>query len=280
MYEYKQSTISNAIKELKLKDLIEVEKRSLKHGRYAVLRLRGDTIIKRYSHEDERSIPEDENQEDHPSEILNTDSIDIPDLLENFKSLEYDHSKLIEYILNLNLSAVQIVNEIIVPILYLVGTKWELNELSTAEEHLISHRVERVVSELISEKNADNDKLIVLAPIDGEQHTISLLIIEFMLSDKYNVINLRRHLPNEDLLEFIKGLKIRPEWVFYSLTLPIYEGTLYRNIEQLRAEFKNSIKVAIGGQGVPSLDLQKFSNVDKICTNHDDVNEFISFLSN
>jgi len=49
----KRSTISNAIKELNLQGHIEIERRSLKRGRYTVVYLTGDLIQESYVHKNE-----------------------------------------------------------------------------------------------------------------------------------------------------------------------------------------------------------------------------------
>ena len=170
--------------------------------------------------------------------------------------------------------------ECIQPILYEVGKRWQNETLSIAEEHLISARIEKFISDLIKKEAKKDSKTIILAPVDQETHTLVLLILELLLVERgLRVINLSRTLPVFSFIDFVKNMKVKPDWIFYSITLDNYIGNLKMDLKLIKHELANyDIKFAIGGQGVSKFEYNDFPTVDKLIKTSNEFRDFLEIL--
>jgi len=195
--------------------------------------------------------------------------------------LKYNFSTFIEMTSQFQKNNQTFITCLITPLMTEVGELWAQTEISTAEEHVISNRVEKIIIDKISRVGVSNGRgTIILAPVEGEQHVISLLSLELIFSELgYHTINIGRPLPIRSMIQYIKELKRRPQWLFMSITLRAYIGTLYRNLESIRNAFNDDIKIAIGGQGLIEKNRKEFPEADVIVINEQDLQKFIDFMS-
>ncbi|MFW9904870.1 MAG: B12-binding domain-containing protein, partial [Candidatus Thorarchaeota archaeon] len=170
---------------------------------------------------------------------------------------------------------------LITPLMIEVGELWAQTKISTAEEHVISSRIEKIIIDRINRvRGSDGRGTIILAPVEGEQHVISLLSLELIFSDLgYHTINIGRPLPIRSMIQYIKDLKKKPQWLFMSITLRAYIGTLQRNLESIRNVFNDDIKIAIGGQGLIEKNRKEFPEADVIVINDQDLQNYIDYMS-
>ncbi|WP_455465160.1 B12-binding domain-containing protein, partial [Candidatus Hodarchaeum mangrovi] len=235
----KRNTISNAIHELQLKNLIEICRRPLKRGRYTVIWLTGDIITEKYRHKDE--LVEEEFIEEKFQKRLSKEPVIIDRNLNEdisyLSSNSYDHVEFFKNLLPLTHDIFTFVTGYLSPLMTQVGNLWESAELSTVDEHIISARMEKIMIELINQRNNIKGEVIILVSVEGEFHTLSLLALELLFTDySYYVINLAKPLPIKALIRYLQE-KGTPKWIFLSITQSIYRGTLKRDIILLRKEF-------------------------------------------
>ena len=203
------SRISNAIKELELLDLIKIERRKLKKGRYTVISLKGDIITKFASHERDLNPKSDSVAE--MEEEYDIENFSVTEAVGILKATNYTQSSFREFIESFYDSYFTLMTEILQPMLYEIGLMWEREEITVAEEHLMSARLEKMIIDLIKTENRRNEKLIILAPVENEQHTLVLLTLELLLIERgFNVINLSRSISilSRDLNRQPRGLRV------------------------------------------------------------------------
>jgi methanogenic corrinoid protein MtbC1/biotin operon repressor len=277
----KRTTISNAIKELKLQGLIEIERRPLKRGRYTVVSLTGDLIKERYVHKDEikrakAKLVEKEREE----RIQINENADLEEMIDYLRSQDYTIDEFRVSLDSQFSDSISFITDFVTPLMHEVGIQWAHTILSTAEEHVISNRIEQLITSRIPPNNNGKDKgTVILVPVEGERHVITLLSLEFLLRNlNYKVINLGRALPLRSLIQYIKDLPTLPDWIFMSITLPAYLGTIKRNLEYLHEVFGTKIRIAIGGQGITEADRNQFPEADIISLTKHDLIQFIDLL--
>ncbi len=278
----KRSTISNAIKELNLQGHIEIERRSLKRGRYTVVYLTGDLIQESYVHKNEIiKIKRESKYKKQEKRVPLLEMSFINEMIYILKSPDYNPEKFFEKIESRFPKSIEFITDFVTPLMHEVGIGWTQTNLSTAEEHIISNRVEELIIARMP-INGDNQEkgTIILVPVEGERHVISLLSLEYIFRDlDYKIINLGRSLPIESLVQYIKDLPDLPDWIFMSITLPTYLGTIRRNLDYLHDVFKDQIHFAIGGQGISENERNFFPLADIVSITKEDLLNFIDIMN-
>ncbi|MFX1535854.1 MAG: cobalamin-dependent protein [Promethearchaeota archaeon] len=283
-FNLKRTAISNAIKELQYKGQIEIERRPLKRGRYTVIWLSGDTIRQPYVHEKEivrkESIRFATSASKDQKFYAELTKENYGDYINYLKSSDYSFSKFKQMINGHQQDLFELVVSFIRPLMTEVGNRWSQNTLSTAEEHVISARIEKLIIKMIPKQKGDNRNTVILAPVEGEQHTIGLLALEWLLTElNYKIINLAPTLPVKSLISYIKELSTKPEWILLSITLETYLGSLKREIKAIKEEFGESIRIAIGGQGISENERNSFPEAENVVITVEDLSNFLVKLA-
>jgi methanogenic corrinoid protein MtbC1 len=140
--------------------------------------------------------------------------------------------------------------EVIRPTMYKIGELWEEGEITTAEEHLASSIVSRIISSLYSRFiNLENDKgKAVISAIANEYHEIGSRIISDSLEmDGWDVEHLGSDTPIEALIDFLT--KEKPFLIGLSAALSFNIDNLINTIEKIKANDNLSdIKILVGGK--------------------------------
>jgi methanogenic corrinoid protein MtbC1 len=140
---------------------------------------------------------------------------------------------------------------IVAPALRLVGDMWAAGDLNVADEHHateISMRVLTLQREAFRVARRRGQHRVLLAAVQGEQHTIGLRMAgSLLLHAGFDVRMLGPDLPLAALASAV--LKHRPAVVGLSATLPGSAGHLLRAAEMLRATTPTT-GVIVGGAGV------------------------------
>ena len=275
-FNYKLARISNAIKELELSGEIKIERRPLKKGKYTIISLIGDNITQFASHEREIERREDTSQQT----TCNSGLLPINELIKLLNSFSYQQEKFENLIRPFYTTYFTLIFDVIQPIMYEVGNKWQTGELTVADEHIISSRMEKFVTGLIKSAPNKNMKTIVLAPVEHEQHSLPLLILELILSEKgINAINLSRTINISNIISFIKKLKVKPDWIFFSATTNSFINNLHMDIQMIKDKLKIPYpKIAIGGQGFYHIDPVQFTEADEIIKTNSQLENFLNSL--
>lgn len=263
-FSFKLNRISNAIKELEFTGQIIIERRPLKKGKYTVIYLRGDTITEFATHERAIEIPAKHVQP------VSSDELSIEEAIERLISPDYMESKFKELIEPFYDNYLTLITEIIQPILYETGRRWEKEIITIGEEHLISARMEKLLIDLIlKETKRNKDKIVILSPVENESHTLVLLALELLLLERgFTVINLSRSISILSIMDFVKKMKKKPEWIFFSITMESYVKNLAIDVKLIKEEYPD-IAIAIGGQGIKKMNSNDFENTKIIKTNEE-----------
>jgi methanogenic corrinoid protein MtbC1 len=100
------------------------------------------------------------------------------------------------------LSLEQSLSRVIAPVLQLVGDGWASEELSIAQEHLISGAVRARLDSLLSDARGDLRGTAVLACVPGERHELGLLMLGTLLrADGWQIAYVGPDAPLDDALE-------------------------------------------------------------------------------
>ncbi len=209
------------------------------------------------------------------------DAAQIHELIGYLKSTEFDYTTFVKMITQFIKNNQTFVTCLIIPLMIEVGELWTQTKITIAEEHVISNRIEKLIIDRITHVSSPNRKgTIILTLVEGEQHVISLLCLELIFSDiGYHIINIDRPLPVRSVIQYIKEIGEKPLWLFVSITLRSYIGTLQHNLESIRNTFDDKIKIAIGGQGLIEKNRNEFPEADVIVINEQDFQNFVEFMS-
>ena len=278
-FDYKLNRISNAIKELELVGEIIIERRPLKKGKYTVIRLRGDIINEYASHEDE--INPKQSLENNSSKTDYAEGFQIKKALDLLSRVDYTQSIFKKMIEDKFENHYLLITQVIQPLLYEVGKLWQDGKIMVADEHLISYRLEKLLIDLIAQQSKRSySKTIILSPVENEFHTLVLLTLELLLLERgFNVINLSRTISILSVINFIKKMKSKPDWIFFSITTSTYINNLKMDIRLIREDTKlKNLKIAIGGQGLNNISSEHFIGVDKIIKTNEELHKFLLSL--
>lgn len=110
--------------------------------------------------------------------------------------------------------------EVLQPALVEVGERWMRNELSVADEHLVSAIAERVLAEAAATLDDPEPEapLVLLASVASEAHRIGQQILEGLFLDAgFRVHALGSQVPAKDLLETAR--RLHPQIIGLSVTM-------------------------------------------------------------
>lgn len=147
-----------------------------------------------------------------------------------------------------------ILSRVIGPAMYEVGRRWERCDISVADEHLATaacHQLLAVVYEHLLVARARSLSRVLLAGIEGEQHSLGLRMAADVLEGAgYDVIYLGADVPREALLESVE--RFRPALVGLTATCSATAAAVEALIPDLRS-IDPGLAIIAGGQGFGSL---------------------------
>jgi DNA-binding transcriptional MerR regulator len=90
-------------------------------------------------------------------------------------------------------------DEILVPLLRTVGTRWQERELAVGDEHLVTEMVRSRLGHLLADAGSGGHGTAVLACAPGEQHELGLMMVAIRLRrDGWRVVYLGANTPLAD----------------------------------------------------------------------------------
>lgn len=155
------------------------------------------------------------------------------------------------------------IDEIYFPLQRHIGTLWEENALTPAEEHIVSHFVrEKIQSMLIAlDYGPPTGKLTLCCAYPDEEHDIALMGLAVKLALRnHRIVYIGARTPMAGLISLIHAQQ--PELVCISTTIP-------QPIERLSADAQAlsdgvaslDTEVVIGGSGLPAMALPEFPKI-------------------
>jgi MerR family transcriptional regulator, light-induced transcriptional regulator len=131
-----------------------------------------------------------------------------------------------------------VIDDVLTPALYEVGRRWELDQVSIADEHLataIAHRALVVVYPVLVAAEPRSRERVLMAGAEGEEHVLGLRIAADVLEGSgFDVKFAGGALPVETLLQAIE--RHRPRIVGLSATFALDRGALREAVATLRSD--------------------------------------------
>ncbi|MGI9253731.1 MAG: cobalamin B12-binding domain-containing protein, partial [Thermomicrobiales bacterium] len=140
------------------------------------------------------------------------------------------------------MSVEQVCLEILQPVLYEVGRRWDRDEISISAEHFATSFVIRRLGALYNQAEQSPGRGLILAACpEGELHEAGLLLTSLLLTRRgLNVLYLGPNLPADDLIATVQRLK--PELVLLSSSTEPSAERLAHASRELRARFAGSFE--------------------------------------
>lgn len=147
------------------------------------------------------------------------------------------------------LSPVAVLEQLIVPLQRTVGELWHARQLSSAQEHLVTHAVRsRLLSLIQGGALAPSRRHAVCACLPEEDHEIGLLGAALRFRDAgFRVTYLGARTPIDELAQLVKVLE--PEVVALAQVHSIEEKQLRQALTVLHQAVHAGTRVIIGGAG-------------------------------
>jgi len=131
-----------------------------------------------------------------------------------------------------------------------IGTRWERNEISIAQEHMATAISHLVLSRLFEEAEAAPrlGRRVVVACVQGERHEFpARLVADYLDLGGFDVTFLGADVPTDDLLRLLRAHL--PDLLALSVTMSFNAPALRATVERVRAEMP-SMPVMVGGHAL------------------------------
>jgi len=144
------------------------------------------------------------------------------------------------------------IDEIISPLLEIVGDMWKTGEIRILHEHISSTVIRKFLTTLIDNNSiTSNAPSILIATPKGQLHELGALIIGVIASsDGWNVTYMGPDLPGEEIAAAIE--RMNPKIVALSIVYPSDDFTLDKEMLKLKKLLKKDALIIAGGRSVNS----------------------------
>ncbi len=159
-------------------------------------------------------------------------------------------SNIIKQHISENISFIDIYENLIKPALYKIGQLWEYNKISVASEHLATEIAGNLINEILPYilSSPKNNKTIVLACVEGEEHKIGLKMVSDVFEKHgWHSLYIGSNTPRTELINFIE--QIKPDMIGLSMSMYINISSLEVTLKMITRNFP-AIPTIIGGQGL------------------------------
>ncbi len=155
------------------------------------------------------------------------------------------------------LSAAEVVNTVIAPLVREVGERWHRGEATIAQEHMVSDIVRRlIIAASRGFMRGDSGPSIVLATLSGERHELGLLMCSWLAaSRRFRTHYLGVDCPPEEVARF--ALEVEARAVLVSLVMPENAVPVLEHLRDLAYLLRGKCEVWIGGGSAHGVDLNE-----------------------
>jgi methanogenic corrinoid protein MtbC1 len=133
--------------------------------------------------------------------------------------------------------------------LYEVGSRWESNRLTVAQEHVATAITQYVMAQIYQApdvRTAAARGRVVLTGVEGELHSVGAVMVGDLLEiSGFEVRFLGTNLPSASILGVIRDTA--PSHVGISATMLFSIGAVRQLIHGIRAEFADRVRIVVGG---------------------------------
>ena len=157
----------------------------------------------------------------------------------------------------------------LMPLLQTVGESWAQGSLEIFQEHFLSQQVVHFLNVEIARVSSQNQPpQVLLATLPGEEHTLGLLMMSAMLTDKgVTTINLGGEVPMDQIHQAVKHYQTPVVGITFS---GAYQYSNIRShLLELRELLDDDVDIWTGGEGVRRLrklpqGITKFISLDRL----------------
>ncbi len=149
------------------------------------------------------------------------------------------------------LSVPDAIFKVLLPAQREVGRLWHVNEISIAEEHMVTMTTQRLMAVLASraQRAPDRGRTAVAAAVAGNIHEIGIRAIAYLLEfEGWRTIYLGADVPKSELPGAIECFDA--DIVLLSLALSSQLPALQRTIDEIRGRFGDEVRIMVGGNGL------------------------------
>lgn len=146
-----------------------------------------------------------------------------------------------------DLTAPQVMAEVLSPVLREVGRLWHIGELSIAEEHLTTVVTRKALARLsaLMPRTQFNEKTVVIGSVAGDNHDIGIQIVSaYFEMDGWRTICLGANTPAEDILQV--SLRFDADLIALGATLATQREAVGATCALLR-EHRAETPILVGG---------------------------------
>ncbi|MGM0847233.1 MAG: cobalamin B12-binding domain-containing protein [Bacillota bacterium] len=179
----------------------------------------------------------------------------------------------------LSLTTIEFYEKLLKPVMENVGSLWEKNKITVAEEHLATASIDYLMTQLryqiIHPNLLQNSPSILLFCLEGEQHSLGLkMVSDVFRENKWNVKFLGSSVPTEEVMKSLD--KWQPDAIGISVALSPLLPKLNECLTQIDS-LGRDIEILVGGRVASLYNLEDFgiknTNVH-ICTDLRDIESF------
>ncbi len=194
------------------------------------------------------SIDKPAKEKELSNEIFEDIEITINKCIELIKA--YD-GKTLETILlkaSTKMSQPQLIENLVVPLIYRVGNLWHSGNLRIANEHLASAVIRSFLTNIIERyKFPESAPIIIAATPTGQEHELGALIVSIIAASiGWKVIYLGPNLPMEEIVAVTENLEAKV--VALSIVYPSDDPQLKKDLKNLKRMLSKNISIIVGGR--------------------------------
>jgi len=137
--------------------------------------------------------------------------------------------------------------QVLLPVLSEVGRLWHINDISVAEEHLVTGTTQRLMAVLASRapRKPDRGKTVVAAGVSGNVHDVGIRTLAYFFEfEGWRTIYLGPDTPRSEVAASVSIYQA--DLVLLSAGLSTQLETLRRTIQNIRSHKKESV-IMVGG---------------------------------
>ena len=165
------------------------------------------------------------------------------------------------------LSVQDIYVQVLLPVLAEVGRLWHINDVSVAEEHLVTNTTQRLMAVLASRasRRPDRGKTVVAAAVSGNVHDVGIRTLAYFFEfEGWRTIYLGPDTPRSEVASSVSIYQA--DLVLLSAGLSTQLETLKRTIQNTRAHKKEAVILVGGNAFIDTPDLWTELGADGFAT--------------
>jgi MerR family transcriptional regulator, light-induced transcriptional regulator len=176
------------------------------------------------------------------------------------------------------MSPIVLARDLLGPTLVEVGALWHEGKINTAQEHLLSSSIKRMVFSLIHvyRRQASGPEL-VFATLAPERHELGLLMACLIASGQgARCYYLGPDIPRLDLLHAVEHLL--PNALVLGVMQYPMDGSLAPELTRLRKEMPDDTALWIGGPGIAEIEADQLPDRCRLLAGYEEFSQEISYI--